>query len=71
MPLIKFDKNAAEGFYLLVTHGQVGGYPGNLFAVSEQLLKELEAEFQARGITYQQIDIKTLNGRRQKPRNSL
>ena len=63
MPLIKFDNKVAEGFYLLATHGQVGGYPGDIFAVSDQLLKELKEEFRAQGITYQQIDPKALNGK--------
>jgi hypothetical protein len=70
MSLIKFDNKVAEGFYLLATHGQVGGYPGDLFAVSDQLLKELETEFQAQGITYQKIDLKTLNGKQTKRKNN-
>ena len=56
MPLIKFSNKAAEGFYLLATNGEVGGYPGDIFAVSERLLKELETEFQAKGIAYQKLD---------------
>jgi hypothetical protein len=66
MPLIRFSNKAAEGFYLLATHGEVGGYPEDIFAVSERLLKELETEFKARGITYQKLDPKTLNSNRQK-----
>jgi hypothetical protein len=66
MPLIKFSNKAAEGFYLLATNGEVGGYPGDIFAVSERLLKELETEFQAKGITYQKLDPKTLNSNRQR-----
>jgi hypothetical protein len=63
MPLIQFDNKVAEGFYLLITHGEVGGYPGNIFAVSERLLSELEHDFDKQGITYQKIDPKTLNGK--------
>ena len=70
MPLIQFDNKTAEGFYLLATHGQVGGYPGNIFAVSDQLLKELEDEFKVQGITYQKIDMKTLNGRHTQQRKT-
>jgi len=70
MPLIKFDNKVANGFYLLATHGQVGGYPGDIFAVSDQLLKELEDEFRAQGITYQKIDPKALNGKQPKQKSN-
>ncbi len=66
MPLIKFNNKVAEGFYLLATHGQVGGYPDNVFAVSDQLLKGLEHEFRTQGITYQKMDPKTLNRKQPK-----
>ena len=70
MPLIKFDNKVANGFYLLATHGQVGGYPGDIFAVSDQLLKELEGEFRAQGIMYQKIDPKALNGKQLKQKSN-
>lgn len=56
MALIHFDNKPAEGFYLLATHGEIGGYPGDVFAVSDDLLKELEEDFKSRGITYQRLD---------------
>lgn len=68
MPLIKFLNKPAEGFYLIATNGEVGGYPGDIFAVSEQLLKELETEFQDRNITYQKLDPKVLNSNKQRNR---
>ena len=66
MPLIKFDDNKlAEGFYLLATNGQVGCYPGDIFVVSERLLKELDEAFRSKRITYQ-----ALNPRDLKPQKS-
>jgi hypothetical protein len=56
MALIQFESKPAEGFYLLATHGEVGGYPGNIFAVTDRLLEDLDGEFKARGITYRRVN---------------
>jgi len=70
MPLIQFDDKSTDGFYLLITSGEVGHYPDDIYAVSERLLKELDAEFKAKGITYHRLDVKKLNEKLQKARVS-
>ena len=65
MPLIKFDDNqVAEGLYLLATHGQVGCYPDQIFAISERLLKDLDEAFRRKGITYQVLKPHNLNSQK-------
>jgi len=63
--LIKFTGDKAlEGWYLLITSGEVGHYPEGILAVSDTLLKQLGEEFSSRGITYQRLNPKELNARR-------
>lgn len=72
MPLIKFENNKDDGFYLLATSGEVGFFPNSVFGVTDHLLRELEPVFRDKGIRYHRLsqaeaDLLVKNGQRKKP----
>jgi hypothetical protein len=52
MPLIRFEHNKDEGFYLLVTSGEVGFFPSSVFGVTDHLLRQLDSVFHDKQIRY-------------------
>jgi hypothetical protein len=52
MPLIKFENNKDEGFYLLITSGEVGFFPDSVFGVTDHLLRQLDSVFREKNIRY-------------------
>jgi hypothetical protein len=74
MPLIKFENNKDEGFYLLVTSGDVGFFPDSVFGVTDHLLRQLDSVFREKKVGYHLLsktEANTLvaNGKK-KPRNN-
>lgn len=72
MPLIRFENNKDEGFYLLATNGEVGFFPNSVFGVTDHLLRELDPVFRDKGIRYHRLsqieaDELVKNGQRKKP----
>ena len=64
MPLIKFETKKDEGAYLLVTSGEVGWFPDDVFGVTDHLLRQLRDEFHQKGICYREVTPEELaNGR--------
>ena len=72
MPLIKFETRKDEGFYLLVTSGEVGWFPDGVFGVTEHLLQQLDNRFREKGIRYHRLSQDEANQlvRHNKSRNS-
>ena len=72
MPLIKFESRKDEGFYLLVTSGEVGWFPDGVFGVTEHLLQQLDHRFREKGIRYHRLSQEEANQlvRHNKSRNS-
>jgi len=71
MPLIRFEQNKDEGFYLLVTSGEVGFFPNSVYGVTDHLLRQLEPVFCEKGIRYHRLsqteaDGLVKNGQRKK-----
>jgi hypothetical protein len=55
MPLIKFETKKDEGFYLLVTSGEVGWFPNRVYGVTDHLLRQLDPLFREKGIRYHRL----------------
>ena len=55
MPLIRFENNKDEGFYLLVTSGEVGFFPQSVYGVTEHLLRQLDPLFLEKDIRYRRL----------------